>query len=533
MNASQRDPAAPPPVQLIETPPTSPLRILARIGPGLVIAGSIVGSGELIGTTSTGGQAGFALLWLIIIGCIIKVFVQVEFGRYAIVTGKATMEGLNEVPGPRLSWFGNWLIWYWFVMFIASLGQLGGIVGGVGQAMAITAPLTQEARDYNEYRDIVTQSEVTEAELRLREQQPDAPPELIEGLRVRQAELASARARYDQAVPPASDDRIWAAILTVVTAGLLILGRYRFIETATTALVAGFTLVTVINVVMLQTHPVWHMTWADLWQGLSFQLPKSSDGSSLKGVSTALATFGIIGVGTNELLAYPYFCIEKGYARFTGPRDESASWAQRARGWMRVMRIDAWCSMAVYTFATIAFYILGASILHPIGLDAKGSEMIRTLAVMYEPIFGSYAPVLFLIGAFAVLFSTFFVANAGHARVCADVVKVISRGAIKDERFVYWVRVFSGLLPFISLAIYLGFGEPRTLVLFSGFMQNLMLPMLAAGALYFRYYRCDERVKPTLVWDFFLWLSALGLLIVAGWALYDGIGRAQAWLSAT
>ena len=55
--------------------------ILLRLGPGMIIAGSIVGSGELIATTKTGAEAGFCLLWLIIVGCVIKVFTQVEFGR--------------------------------------------------------------------------------------------------------------------------------------------------------------------------------------------------------------------------------------------------------------------------------------------------------------------------------------------------------------------------------------------------------------------------------------------------------------------
>ena len=32
-------------------PPTHPLRIIRCIGPGLIVAGSIVGSGELIATT--------------------------------------------------------------------------------------------------------------------------------------------------------------------------------------------------------------------------------------------------------------------------------------------------------------------------------------------------------------------------------------------------------------------------------------------------------------------------------------------------
>ena len=86
----------------IRTPPRSIPGILRQLGPGLIIAGAIVGSGELIATTKTGAQAGFWLLWLIIVGCVIKVFVQVEFGRYAISSGEGTMSAMDAVPGPRL-----------------------------------------------------------------------------------------------------------------------------------------------------------------------------------------------------------------------------------------------------------------------------------------------------------------------------------------------------------------------------------------------------------------------------------------------
>ena len=44
----------------------------------------------------------------------------------------------------------NWILTFWFIMFISILGQQGGIVGGVGQALAITFPLTEEGEIKNE-----------------------------------------------------------------------------------------------------------------------------------------------------------------------------------------------------------------------------------------------------------------------------------------------------------------------------------------------------------------------------------------------
>ena len=114
----------------VQEPPRTLGGILRRIGPGLVLAGTLVGSGELIATTRTGAEAGFVLLWLIILGCVIKVFVQVELGRHTISTGKTALEALNGVPGPVFSFQAtrggkrigaNWIVWCWLAMFVANI----------------------------------------------------------------------------------------------------------------------------------------------------------------------------------------------------------------------------------------------------------------------------------------------------------------------------------------------------------------------------------------------------------------------------
>ncbi len=237
-------------------------------------------------------------------------------------------------------------------------------------------------------------------------------------------------------------------------------------------------------------------------------------------MATSLAAFGIIGVGATELIQYPYWCMEKGYGRWTGPRDDSPEWAARAEGWIRVLKWDAWVSMIIYTFATIVFYLLGAAILGRTGLNPDGSEMIRTLAEMYVPVFGDAAQTIFLFGAFIVLYSTFFIATASHARVCADAMRLfgISRGG--DAAYRYWTRLFCVILPLFFLAVMAFFQAPKQLVLAGGFMGALMLPLLGLSALYFRYKCCDDRLTPSKLWDMMLWISFAGFVIAGGWALY-------------
>ena len=546
-------------------PPRTIRGILGQLGPGLIIAGSIVGSGELIATTAVGAEAGFTLMWLIIIGCVIKVFAQVEFGRFTIVNGRTTMDGLNEVPGPRAR--VNWIVWYWLLMFLVGLAQLGGIVGGVGQALTITQPLTAKGDLFNQYQDVKIRLTVNAALLdqviadedaeqiqTLQRERTELVAELerierpyiasgpylqvksdLEQVRQERASLEGSHERAaalqrreseledlekDVRGPPRSDDEvIWAGIITAITIVILIMGRYRLIQTFATFMVAGFTFITIGNLIHLQSLPEWRVTWSDLVDGMSFRLPPA-------GLTTALMAFGIIGVGASELIQYPYWCLEKGYGKWTGPRDDTPEWAARAEGWLRVMRWDAWASMVVYTFATIAFYLLGAAVLGRTGLNPEGSQMIRTLAEMYVPVFGSAAQLIFLFGAFAVLYSTFFVANASHARVCADAIRVfgLSQGDAKANRF--WIVVFCIVLPIISLTVYAFVRAPKQLVLAGALMQALMLPMLGAAALFFRFRRSDQRVRPGIAWDVCLWISCAGLLLSGSWAAYDKISSA-------
>lgn len=576
-------------VTLVETPPVTAIGILQRLGPGLIIAGSIVGSGELIATTKTGAEAGIWLLWLIIIGCVIKVFCQVELGRYTLVTGKTTLASFADVPGPRLFARVNWLTAYWLVMFLVSLGQLGGIVGGVGQALQISCPLTesgrranQQSRDESRYAVLLAQhklaaqtgsvggpvlsggqSVISELGRRVLDERLAFGQEQVQRAEgTSQHELARAALQllqsrvdrlgsrpekvFDEADPElkalspeakatfktlgkrsSTDDRLWAAMITVITAVLLVLGRYGLVQSFSTALVAGFTMVTVINVIMLQLHPTWSLSLSDLADGLSFRLPPTSDGGSpTKAIATALAAFGIIGVGANELIQYPYWCVEKGYARFTGPREDSEEWLSRAQGWMRVMRWDAWCSLVIYTFATLAFYLLGAAILGRTGLNPSGQDMIQTLSVMYEPVFGVIAKWVFLFGAFAVLYSTFFVATAGHARVFPEGLRAFGVGPQTPAGYERSVRVLSAVFPFLCLGIYLLFPQqPEVLILLSGTMQGIMLPMLAGTALYFRYRRGDRRLAPGIIWDVCLWTSAAGMLVTGGWSVWSEISK--------
>ncbi len=515
--------------------PNSLLKTLRQLGPGLIIAGSIVGSGELIATTKTGAQAGISLLWIILLGCVIKVFVQIELGRHTVTHGQTALQALNQIPGRFLRL--NWILWFWLLMMLFSIAQLGGIVGGVGQAAAIAMPLTG---DYRDAIQIPSHKEIKwllewEAE---REKQTekftnlpeDEKKRIIQGGKLLRERLARLEKRGEQAVhavrngqklvdPYTYDDKYWAFAATVITICLLVNGRYSILQNFTTVLVVLFTFITIGNFISLQMTQEWHISFDEILQGLSFGIPSARNG--IQPLATALATFGIIGVGASELIAYPYWCLEKGYAVHTGPHRNTEDWLRRAKGWLRVMHYDVFLSMIVYTIATVAFYLVGVSVLHRYGRDPEGMRMTSTLAEAYVPVFGVYARWLFLIGAIAVLYSTFLVANAGHTRVYTDLFKIL--GWIKrDDQKAHnrSISILGIVLPSICLFLFCTNMKPDVAVLWAGIMQGVLLPMLGIGALFFRFCQTDERLKPSILFDIFLILSCIGFFISGGWVVY-------------
>jgi manganese transport protein len=478
MNDEPRDLYALAPAAIKE-PPHSLARAIGQIGPGLILAASIVGTGELINTTSLGAEAGFSLLWLILFSCVIKVFVQVELGRYAITHGKTTLAAFDSLPGPRAG--VSWLCWLWLLMTLTTQAQIAAMEGAVGQAAHMAFP----------------------------------------GASSRVAEAASILGASWKPYLLSHQEHFWAALTTLAAVLLLLSGGYRRLEKITTVLVALVTLFTVASVLILQWTR-FRITPADIGHGFELAVPPAA-------LVLAFSAFGITGVGASELFAYPYWCIEKGYARYTGARTEEEAWARRARGWTRVMQLDAWFSMVVFTVATVAFYFLGAAVLHPQGLDPKGPEMLPTLSRLYlQPLEGTplawlapYSRVGFLLGAWAVLFKTLYVATAANSRLTADFLYQLglwrSGGPAVRNRL---VKTFCVLYPALSLGLYYAFREPKGLIVAGGTAQALMLPFIAGATLYLRQRDTDRRVGPSFLSDILTWIAFFSISAVAIYSTY-------------
>ncbi len=183
--------------------------LLRNIGPGVVVSGSVVGSGELLVTTRMGAEVGYVFLWGVIVASVVKFFVQMELGRQCILHDTTTIQLLDRVAGLRLR-NTSWVAWLCSIGYFSVMPALIGILSAVAGLMITIFP----GISYN----------------------------------------------------------IWAAVIFVVLSVLLYRGLYEDLEKMVAGLVASFSLIVIGSVLVLQGTD-YAISRAELLSGFRFEMP--------------------------------------------------------------------------------------------------------------------------------------------------------------------------------------------------------------------------------------------------------------------
>lgn len=300
----------------------------------------------------------------------------------------------------------------------------------------------------------------------------------------------------------------------VVVATMVFKGYYFFIEKVSVVLMLVFTVFTIAAVFMLQ-NTGYAFSLDDVMEGIKFKLPAVA-------VGFAIAAFGLTGVGGDEIVAYNYWCLEKGYARYTGPFEKTEEWRQRAKGWIKVMNLDAVLSMVVYTLVTAAFYLLGAAVLYERKEIPAGFEMIETLSKMYTDSYGIWAKSFFLFGSFVVLFSTLFSALAARTRIFSDLfgqLGWIDFFNLKQRKNT--IAITAWVFPVLWVIALLWVKSPVLMVTFGGIITFFMLLIIVYAGLHFRYKQKQYGLESSRFYDIALWMSCIVIFMVGFYGAYS------------
>jgi Mn2+/Fe2+ NRAMP family transporter len=113
-----------------EQVPRSFVGSLKYVGPGLVVAATGVGAGDMVSSLSAGTNFGTVLIWAIIIGSVLKFVLSEGLGRWYLASGKTILEGWKSLGRWATAYFGIYLLIVTFVFGAAAMSA---------SALAVTA----------------------------------------------------------------------------------------------------------------------------------------------------------------------------------------------------------------------------------------------------------------------------------------------------------------------------------------------------------------------------------------------------------
>ncbi len=97
-------------------------------GPGLLVAATGVGAGDLATAAFTGIHVGTSILWVVFVGAGIKFILNDELARYQINTGHTLLEGMLNLLPASIKWVFLVYVVLWSFMVAVALMSACGVV---------------------------------------------------------------------------------------------------------------------------------------------------------------------------------------------------------------------------------------------------------------------------------------------------------------------------------------------------------------------------------------------------------------------
>ncbi len=451
----------------------------AALGPGIVWMALAQGSGELIWWPYLIAKYGLTFLFLLIPACLLQYPLNMEIGRYTLLTGESIFQGfirLHRVLGIFL-WLLMSVSFCWFGAFATAGGTaLAALThfpngwsvpdqtlfwGYATIAVFLIAILFSQVVYVLVERFMKLVAVTTVVGLLWACGQPevlDAIPEFLRGL-------------LGPAAPP---PRPWDAadankLLTAIAfAGL-----------------GGF----------------WILFY-------SYWLRDKGAGMAVH-----------MGRITGPIAGKPEVVCRDGFLP-DDPTENRGRWQQ----WERYLRVDVLVGVVGNLATTLMTCLLAYALLFPTGLLPKDYELAVVQSRFFEVAWGDVGRILFLVVAAAFLSDTWLATVDGVSRMQADIVQVLfPKSRCWSQRA--WYYFFLGLMTLIT-CLTMRLDTPGALILTSaviGFAGTVIFPL----ALYFLNYRLLAPFLPS-------WAKPGGSgpwLLGMSFVIYSGLALAYGWAS--
>ncbi len=361
------------------------LKLLAFFGPGAIMASVTITSGETLFASRGGAIFGYAMLWCLVAGAIMKA-VQVYGGmRFMVLTGFHPMESWAHLPGPRA----------WCPILIGVLSVV-------------------------------------------------CFPFWLAGLPKMLGQLTN----WVLHIPPSEGtqtiERLWATFFIAVAVTITLLQTYRFLEKAETVILV--ILLASICLAVFASRPDWMRA---LLGAVVPTLPTYEDWvvHQYKAVAQrppwveVITYVGAVGGGTYDYLGYVGMLREKGWGmlqragrllplkQLRSSLPQSKGELAKSRAWLRAPIIDSTVSFACVLLFSAAFLILGARILNPDKIIPDGTQLFNHQALFLTRMH-AYLLYVYQVGVFMAFFGTIAGAYEVYTRTASECL----RGIIAKRR---------------------------------------------------------------------------------------------------
>ncbi len=418
--------------------------LIAVIGPGLLIAATGVGAGDLATAALAGSRLGLGVAWAVLVGAVMKFVITEGLARWQLATGTTLLEGVA-------SHIGRWAV----VIFLAYLLLWSFFVGGALMS-ACSATL----------RAIVL---------------PDVESQALR-------------------IGVGAGHGLLGLVLVWI-------GGYKLFSRVMAGAVGLMVVAVVVAAVALRPDV------ADLLRGLFVpdidQLRQSPPPTAAEGAGSPLSwVVGLIGGvgGTVTVLCYGYWLRETG-------RD--------TREHLSSMRVDLAVGYLVTALFGVCMIVIASGVQ---AVDGRGAGLLVQLSQRLDDALGTWARLLFLVGAWAAVFSSLLGVWQAVPYLFSDVLRTLtpSRGSSFHQKPLTETRsyrVFLVLLATVpALAMVVRFDQLQlAYAIFGAFFVPLLAVVLLtlnskAGLVGALRTRLLGIIALVVTLGFFVWVGISGYL---------------------
>ena len=462
--------------------------LIKMIGPGVVMAGLAIGSGELIMWPWITSVVGAQLLWAAAIGIFLQLWINIEIGRWSIVTGESPFTGMVRVI--------KTVVYVWVFMIV-----VGKFLPGWARETGVAL------------RDLIFGPGHS------------SPPWLWTAL----VFAAVAAILFGPKVIYKAVERSIMFLIVIIVVGLIYVVWEIGSKDLFMAMWDGVT---------------------NIFDFPDFPVPVLADDGSIRDELSFSRFFGAVvfaGAGGLGNLYYAYYLREKGigmgarmptlmsaaHKHETKEMDtgylypETEENQKRFRDWFRYVVADQVLFFWLLGSFTMFLFIFGAlAVLHPIGLVPDRGSLVWDLASILEESMGTSGRYLFLVVGMAALFSTQLGGVDGGSRIFSDLLHT-------NFKFGKWFKLEQWYLILVSTTMIIGtfsvwFFEKYDIAgldflfisaLIGGFAMAVYVPLL----LYMNLTYLPKSARPGWINVFFMVIASAMYIGFAGYTIYTKV----------